>query len=91
MHKRLRRVMLPAFNTPNIHALLPKFVANSNELIEKWQTDARASEGGGEVDLTQDVMLSTLNAMGDGALTCPIWIYCSSSTRSWLWIPIRRF
>ncbi|EPQ55474.1 cytochrome P450 [Gloeophyllum trabeum ATCC 11539] len=67
VHKRQRKVMLPAFGAPEAKALYPVFKSHSEELMSRW-SDLLSSEGEPqEVNVPSWLSRATLDAIGEAA------------------------
>lgn len=67
-HRRLRRIMLPAFGTQQINSLGPIFEKSAEDVRDRWMNQIRASEDGyANLNLTLDCSFSLLNAIGEAA------------------------
>ncbi|KAG8685816.1 hypothetical protein FRC11_010041, partial [Ceratobasidium sp. 423] len=63
-HKRQRRIMNPAFNTPHIRNLVPIFWAKSNQLRDMWFETLRDKPEGETVDVLLGLTCATLDIIG---------------------------
>lgn len=67
-HQRLRRILLPAFNTPQINALMPTFLKCADELRQHWHSLCAAEPGGAvALDIRTGVLFATLNCIGQSS------------------------
>ncbi|KAI0774916.1 cytochrome P450 [Trametes elegans] len=68
VHKRQRKVMLPAFGTPESKALLPVFRHYAEQVTLKWKDMLTGhSESSIKVDVHRHVAPATLEAIGEAA------------------------
>lgn len=66
-HRRLRRVMMPAFNSIRVAALLPTFLDASQELQSRWESMLLESKSKSiTINTNQDITFATLNGVGLG-------------------------
>lgn len=67
VHKRQRKVMLPAFGVPESKALLPVFRHYAEQVTLKWK-DMLTGHGEGSIRLNvhENIAPATLDAIGEG-------------------------
>ena len=67
-HQRLRRILLPAFNTPQINALMPTFLKCADELRQHWHSICAAEPGNVvTMDIRTGVLFATLDCIGQSS------------------------
>ncbi|CAE6439362.1 unnamed protein product [Rhizoctonia solani] len=63
-HKRQRRIMNPAFNTPHIRNLVPIIICKSNQLRDMWLERLRDKPEGETIDVLYGLTCATLDIIG---------------------------
>ncbi|KAH9935148.1 cytochrome P450 [Epithele typhae] len=67
-HQRQRKVMLPAFGSPESKALLPVFRHYAEQVTSKWKdTLAGTEHGAAEINVHESIAPATLEAIGEAA------------------------
>jgi cytochrome P450 len=72
MHKKLRRIILPAFGTQQINALAPIFERCANDVKDRWTQQVKVSGGEASINLSMDCSFGLLNAIGEGGSSAPL-------------------
>ncbi|KZT40727.1 cytochrome P450 [Sistotremastrum suecicum HHB10207 ss-3] len=67
VHKRHRKVMLPAFGMPEARALSPVFRTAVLKMVAVWNTAVTASKDGIVVNMPASLARATLDAIGNAA------------------------
>ncbi|EKM53350.1 uncharacterized protein PHACADRAFT_259662 [Phanerochaete carnosa HHB-10118-sp] len=68
VHKRQRKVMLPAFQAPEMKALFPHFTRAAEAMSVRWKDLLTTSTGqSAEIDIPAWLSQATLNAVGEAA------------------------
>lgn len=71
VHRRQRKIMLPAFGAPESKALLPHFIHIAESLSMRWKDILLASRDfAKELDVTEWLSRATMDAIGEAAFDC---------------------
>jgi len=66
-HKRLRRIMVPAFATQQMHPLMDVFTRAAEDVKDRWIAQIADNGGHCDFDLGLDCGFALLNAIGEGS------------------------
>lgn len=68
VHRKLRKLMLPAFSAQQILPLAPIFEKCAQDVCERWSAQIKASPSSqADIDLGMDCSFALLNAIGEAA------------------------